>query len=26
LQNKDWLKHVTSGEYLHYYEAQYGKG
>jgi dTDP-glucose 4,6-dehydratase len=25
LQNKDWLKHVTSGEYQKYYEAQYQK-
>lgn len=23
LQNKDWLKHVTSGAYQHYYEEQY---
>jgi len=23
LQNQDWLKHVTSGEYQHYYEQQY---
>ncbi len=25
LQNKEWLKHVTSGEYQHYYETQYAK-
>lgn len=25
LNNKDWLKHVTSGEYQHYYEEQYHK-
>jgi dTDP-glucose 4,6-dehydratase len=24
LQNGDWLKHVTSGEYRKYYEEQYG--
>jgi dTDP-glucose 4,6-dehydratase len=24
LQNKEWLKHVTSGEYQKYYEEQYG--
>jgi dTDP-glucose 4,6-dehydratase len=24
LQNTEWLKHVTSGEYQHYYEEQYG--
>jgi len=24
LQNTEWLKHVTSGEYQHYYEKQYG--
>lgn len=24
LQNQDWLKHVTSGEYQGYYEKQYG--
>src|SRR6476661_3241176 len=24
LQNSDWLKHVTSGEYQNYYEEQYG--
>ena len=23
LQNKEWLKHVTSGEYQKYYEEQY---
>ena len=23
LQNEDWLKHVTSGNYQHYYEEQY---
>lgn len=23
LQNEEWLKHVTSGEYQHYYEEQY---
>jgi dTDP-glucose 4,6-dehydratase len=23
LQNGEWLKHVTSGEYQHYYEGQY---
>ena len=23
LQNEDWLKHVTSGEYLNYYKKQY---
>ncbi len=23
LQNGEWLKHVTSGEYTHYYEGQY---
>lgn len=23
LENTDWLKHVTSGSYLHYYEKQY---
>jgi len=23
LENKEWLKHVTSGEYQHYYEKQY---
>lgn len=26
LENSEWLKHVTSGEYLHYYEEQYGEG
>jgi len=25
LQNGDWIKHVTSGDYQHYYEAQYAK-
>jgi dTDP-glucose 4,6-dehydratase len=25
LQNKEWLKHVTSGEYMQYYEEQYGE-
>ncbi len=25
LQNTEWLKHVTSGEYQHYYEEQYHK-
>lgn len=25
LQNTDWLKHVTSGSYQHYYEEQYTK-
>ncbi|MBI5857861.1 MAG: dTDP-glucose 4,6-dehydratase [Sphingobacteriales bacterium] len=25
LQNEDWLKHVTSGEYQNYYELQYSK-
>jgi dTDP-glucose 4,6-dehydratase len=25
LQNQDWLNHVTSGEYLKYYELQYHK-
>ena len=24
LENTEWLEHVTSGEYLKYYEAQYG--
>ena len=24
-ENKDWLKHVTSGAYQHYYEEQYAK-
>ena len=24
LQNKEWLEHVTSGEYLKYYQLQYG--
>lgn len=26
LQNQEWLMHVTSGEYLSYYEKQYGLG
>lgn len=26
LQNTEWLKHVTSGAYQHYYEEQYHKG
>ncbi len=25
LQNTEWLKHVTSGEYQHYYDEQYHK-
>ncbi|MET0241898.1 MAG: GDP-mannose 4,6-dehydratase, partial [Flavitalea sp.] len=25
LQNEDWIKHVTSGDYQHYYEDQYVK-
>lgn len=25
LANEEWIKHVTSGDYLHYYEAQYAK-
>jgi dTDP-glucose 4,6-dehydratase len=25
LENKEWLKHVTSGEYQNYYEVQYSK-
>jgi dTDP-glucose 4,6-dehydratase len=25
LANEDWVKHVTSGDYQHYYEAQYVK-
>ncbi|RYG06389.1 MAG: dTDP-glucose 4,6-dehydratase [Chitinophagaceae bacterium] len=25
LQNEDWIKHVTSGDYQHYYEDQYTK-
>jgi dTDP-glucose 4,6-dehydratase len=25
LQNEDWIKHVTSGDYQHYYEEQYVK-
>jgi len=25
LKNTEWLKHVTSGEYQHYYEEQYAK-
>ena len=24
-ENEDWLKHVTSGDYQHYYEEQYAK-
>ena len=24
-ENKEWLKHVTSGAYQHYYEEQYAK-
>jgi len=23
LENTEWLKHVTTGEYQHYYEKQY---
>jgi dTDP-glucose 4,6-dehydratase len=23
LENTDWLKHVTSGEYQNYYQTQY---
>ena len=26
LENTEWLKHVTSGDYTHYYEEMYGKG
>lgn len=26
LENKEWLKHVTSGEYQQYYEHQYSRG
>jgi dTDP-glucose 4,6-dehydratase len=26
LQNKEWLKHITSGEYQKYYEKQYKEG
>ena len=26
LQNKEWLNHVTSGEYQQYYEEQYSRG
>ncbi len=26
LDNAEWLKHVTSGEYMKYYEEQYGRG
>ncbi|WP_216823484.1 dTDP-glucose 4,6-dehydratase [Niastella vici] len=25
LQNEDWVKHVTSGDYQHYYEEQYAR-
>lgn len=25
LQHEDWIKHVTSGDYQHYYEEQYAK-
>jgi dTDP-glucose 4,6-dehydratase len=25
LSNEEWIKHVTSGDYLNYYEAQYAK-
>ena len=25
LANEEWIKHVTSGDYLHYYEEQYAK-
>lgn len=25
LNNEDWLKHVTSGDYLNYYQEQYGE-
>ena len=25
LQNEEWIKHVTSGDYQHYYEEQYAK-
>jgi len=25
LANEDWVKHVTSGDYMHYYEQQYTK-
>jgi dTDP-glucose 4,6-dehydratase len=25
LQNTEWLRHVTSGSYQHYYEEQYAK-
>lgn len=25
LQHEDWVKHVTSGDYQHYYEEQYAK-
>jgi dTDP-glucose 4,6-dehydratase len=25
LNNEDWIKHVTSGDYQHYYEEQYAK-
>jgi dTDP-glucose 4,6-dehydratase len=26
LQNEEWIRHVTSGDYQHYYERQYEKG
>jgi len=25
LSNQDWINHVTSGDYQHYYTAQYAK-
>jgi dTDP-glucose 4,6-dehydratase len=25
LNNEEWIRHVTSGDYQHYYEEQYGK-
>jgi dTDP-glucose 4,6-dehydratase len=25
LENKEWLDHVTSGDYARYYELQYSK-
>jgi len=25
LENEEWVKHVISGDYLHYYEQQYEK-
>jgi dTDP-glucose 4,6-dehydratase len=25
LNNEDWIKHVTSGDYQHYYQEQYAK-